>query len=236
MSNINNEQINDNSHNTKEKEKNKKILFIVLKKHKLGILLVLFLMLVSSTMAWFIYNKTVDMGLQTHVKSWNVSLGDGEEGTYEFKISDLYPGMDNATDSVDVVNSGELNSSVNIEVKSITLFGELQVEDVDYTVLITDNGTKFTINGYPFKLGFTLGTSTINAGGKSSLSFELVWDYENDEAECMVTENDITYNKCDREDTILGEKSYEFSNNPDNKDKSSLVIELKMNFVQDTNP
>lgn len=225
----------DMNHNSQDSKKNKNILFIVLKKHKIVLLFILFFAFASTSLAWFIYNKTVDMSIHAHVRAWDVVLGDGEEGSYEFRIADLYPGMPDSTDSINIVNNGELGADLSISIKSITLFGELQSED-DYTLTVSDDGKTFIVEGYPFDLRFEVGSSTIAAGGKSALRFELTWDYENDEPECTVTDDTGTYNQCDREDTLLGEKSYEFSSNPDNADQSSLVIELSIDIVQTTTP
>ena len=221
---------NENVHDAKKRN----ILFVVLKKHKIVLLLLLFFGFASTSFAWFIYNKTVDMSIHGHVKSWDVVIGEGEEGTHEFKISDLYPGMDSSTDKINIVNNGEVSADLSINIKSITLFGEVQSED-DYQVTVSADGRVFTIEGYPFDLHFEIADKQIASNGVSQLSFELVWDYENDEAECMVTDDTGTYNKCDREDTELGEKSYEFSSNPDNAQESSLVIELTIDIVQ-SNP
>lgn len=214
--------------------KKKNILFVVLKKHKIVLLFLLFFAGASVSFAWFIYNKTVDMSIHAHVRSWDVVLGDGNEGSHEFQISDLYPGMETSTDRINIVNNGEVSADLSIDIKSITLFGEVQSED-DYTVIVSDDGKLFTIDGYPFDLHFTIADTTLESGSVSELSFELIWDYENDEPECTVTDDSGTYNICDREDTELGEKSYEFSSNPDNDGEPSLIVELSIDIVQ-SNP
>ena len=215
-----------------KKNKKKNILLLILKKHKIGLLIVLFFIFASSTMAWFIYNKTVDMGLHAHVKTWDVMLGDGQDDTYEFRISDLYPGMPDAQDEVSIINNGEMTADLSIDFKSITLFGEEQVEGVDYTVVRSADGKTFTISGYPFNLSFSLGNDTIETNESSNLSFLLTWDYERDDASCFIDDegNSTTENQCDLEDTRYGERSYEFSTL--NPDAYSLEIELTMSFTE----
>lgn len=226
---------NIEKNNQEDTKKNKNILFIVLKKHKIALFFLLFFAFASTSFAWFIYNKTVAASIHAHVKSWDVVLGDGEADAYEFHIADLYPGMPDNTDSIDIVNNGEIDGDLEISVKSITLFGELQSEDT-YTVTTSDDGTTFVVEGYPFDLHFEVDGTTVAAGGKVALSFSLTWDYENDDPTCLVTDENGTYNQCDMEDTALGEKSYAFSSNPDNEDLSSLVIELTIAITQNTNP
>lgn len=230
------EQTTSNSHDV---VKNKNIIFAVLKRHKLGLLIILFLIMVSSTFAWFIYNKTVDMSLHAHVKSWNIELGDEDESDegYEIAIAALYPGMTTidttiAGGGIPIVNNGELSAAISINISSITLFGVEQVEGTDYDLEVSQDGKTFTVTGYPFVLTFVLDASQINSGGKSALNYSLVWDYDNSEVECTQDENGnaIDYNKCDVEDTEMGEASYEYSNA--NPGASSLVIKMKMDVTQ----
>ena len=157
-----------------------------------------------------------------------------EDDTYEFRISDLYPGMDDAHDEVNIINNGEMTANLSIEFKSITLFGEEQVEGEDYEVVVSNNGKTFTITGYPFDITFSLGSETISQNQMSNLSFDLTWDYERDGSECFVDDQGqpTTVNQCDVEDTRFGETSYEFSEN--NPDDYSLEILLTMSFTEQT--
>lgn len=230
--------------NIQENESNnskdtKRIIWVVLKRHKIGLLLILLLIMISSTFAWFIYNKTVDLSLKTHVKSWNILLGDESEieEEYEISIAALYPGMTSidtvtAGGGIPIVNNGELTAAISIKIESITLFGIEQVEGTDYTLDISADGKTFTVTGYPFILTFILDASQITSGGRSALNYSLVWDYDNTDPTCTqdVDGNPIDYNRCDVEDTEMGEDSYEYSQS--NPDASSLVIKMKMDVTQ----
>ncbi len=221
----------DNNETKQKKKKN--ILLIALKKHKVSLAFVLFFVFASTTFAWFIYNKTVDMGLQAHVKTWDIHLASGDGDTYQFNLSDLYPGMPQATDSVRVVNAGEMDASLSFTVKSLILFGEEKELNTDYTVTV-NNGV-YTINGFPFELSFSLTADSVVAGDSTTLSFVLDWDYANSEPECQAIDQATgeSYNKCDVEDTELGEKSYEYAQT--HPDDPSLAIVLKLQF-QEVNP
>lgn len=221
---------------------NKHILLTVLKRHKIGLLVILLLIMISSTFAWFIYNKTVDMGLMAHVKTWNIELGDSdEEEIYEIKIEALYPGMASidtaaAGGGIPIHNSGEVAANISVDITSITLFGVEQVEGTDYTLEKSADGKTFTVTGYPFVLKFILASSALAVGARSEFNYTLEWDYENDEEECTKDENGNTmnYNRCDVEDTELGEASYKFSQQHinDTIKPSSLVISMKMDVTQ----
>lgn len=227
----------ENKEELNQKEKKKKnILLIALKKHKISLAIVMFFAFASVSFAWFIYNKTVDVSVQGHVKSWNLELGDGEGDTFVFRLSDLYPGMPDASDSVAITNSGEMNATLALEFDSLKLFGEEQVQGTDYTVSVADG--VYTISGYPFNLSFSLGATELSAGSAitSGLSFQLTWDYDNSEAECTVGGVNI----CDAEDTELGEKSYLYHSG-DGTDEHpahpaseypSLEIVIKLNMTE----
>ena len=220
----------DKELSSNESRKKKNILLLALKRHKISLAIVLFFICASTTFAWFIYNKTVNFGLQAHVRAWDIQLGDGSGDTYTFAISDLYPGMADATDSVNIINGGEMAASLSMEVKSLKLFGETQTLGTDYTVTV-NNGV-YTINGYPFTLTFRLSGDTLNPNAVTTLVAELKWDYANNEAACQATDpiTNEPYNKCDEEDTEMGERSYEYSQA--NPDGNSIEIVLKLQFVE----
>ena len=107
---------------------NKNILLTVLKRHKIGLLIIILLVMISSTFAWFIYNTAVDVSLNAHVKTWNIELGnEGNEDVYEIKIEALYPGMATIDTSlsnsgIPIHNAGEVAAVISINITSITLF------------------------------------------------------------------------------------------------------------------
>jgi len=225
---------------TNNKSTKKNILLIALRKHRISLAIVLFFVFASTTFAWFIYNKTVDLGMGAHVKSWKVFLGDDDEGdTYEIELSDLYPGM-TAIDGeeIPVTNDGEMDATVSIQIKSLTLFGEEQTMGApgatcdatiphddpnyvcDYTIAVSvESGkTVYTVTGYPFELKFYLGSTNLSAQHSSTLNYSLKWDYESCPA------NDTS---CDEKDTWYGEKSYEYGN-----DNPSLEVVMTLNFTE----
>ena len=228
------------SANEKPEEK-KNILLMALKKHKISLAIVLFFTFASFTFAWFIYNKTVDTSLTAHVKTWHIELG-GEEGdTLTFALSDLYPGMDDATDTVSITNTGEMDATLSLEFESLTLFGEEQVKGTDYTVVYNATTRTYTIEGYPFHLSFSLGATELAANGTTlpnGLQFLLTWDYDHDD--CAVNANGI--NVCDIQDTELGEKSYLYHSGDGtsahpahpSSEYPSLEIKVKLDMTEKT--
>ncbi len=229
-----------------DKKEKKNILFIALKRHKISLAIVLFFIMASTAFAWFVYNKTVDVGMGAHVKSWKVYIGDDEEGdTYEIDLSDLYPGMNTIDgDEIPINNEGEMDANVTIQIKSLKLFGVTQIAGApgascdsridhndpnfvcDYTVsqdVYGTNGTQYTIEGYPFELKFYLSSSVLHYDSTvtdATLDYSLEWDFESCPA------NDTS---CDERDTWYGEKSFEYgSANP------SLEVVLTVKFTEVT--
>lgn len=235
-----NEIINENLQSSCS-EKKKNILFLVLKKHKIALLFLTFLLLISTTMCWFIYNKVVSTDFQAHIKSWEFEVGNNS-GNVEIKFDDLYPGMeDNQT--LKITNKGELNGKITVEVQSITLFGrELErvtddrepVYGEEYKVVLDEvNPNSFEIKGFPFDtLHFELerDTLTTSAGNnETKIDAKLIWNYDNEE--CNVDGQE--FNTCDELDTLFGNMAYDFYKIPYNDGKPSLSIKLRISIVQD---
>lgn len=237
---------NDASCGTQEKKNDKKILFTILKKHKIGIAIIVLMLTVSSTLAWFTYSSAVDFSMTAHIKAWSVELDAKYDDVYEFNLSDMYPGMDVSTETVNIKNSGEVDASIGININSLTLFGEVQEYGVDYVIERSADGKEYIVRGYPFELKFILSGTEIAAdsNARQSLSYELSWNYDNTNSEsCIVNANGGVecsqcftdadgVNSCDLEDTLLGEASATFRSDPANADTDSLVMSLSLSFSQ----
>lgn len=202
--------INDDLNNKKDNQStsNKKaILLRALKKHKIGLLLVLLMLMLSTTLAWFVYNTVVDMSLQAHVKAWQIKINDKTttRETAVFELDDLYPGMKSITfdDTVDissidcsttkscilVTNAGEMDADINLNVDSYYLFGELQE---NYTFSLDDKTGIYTLSGsdndgnvYPFKLQFGIygidDKTKLKVNESAVVYFTFSWIYEKSE-------------------------------------------------------
>ena len=249
--NIMNTSVETASHDTLKIKKKKKNLFLkVLKKHKIKILIIMFLMLVSSTWAWFVYNKVVDFRLVAHVKTWKVNLGEEDETgeEYVFEVTDLYPGMlEFIDDDLTIANDGEVNAAVTVTIKKITLFGE--------EIAITGGSSLNEVfANYPFKA--TMKLQAINADGSFGTEYDLsgnadvvmgsntnyrfllsvTWPFEcskEDGSACTQEEIDA----WDEIDTEYGLKSYAFELEKAKEgsiyaDMSSLQIELGIHAIQ----
>lgn len=177
---------------------------------RLRTLIILVVLLVFNSYAWFIFATKVSGGLTAHVTSWNVTFQVGEDETITnviIDVSTIYPGMENYVKEIKVKNVGESTANLSYQYKSLTILGE--------TYTVGENCTEEELNEkianeYPFKINVTVDKNELEiAKGEGLYTITVEWPYESGD---------------DETDTYWGEKAYEFSQN--NPDKSSLQLSL----------
>ena len=190
---------------------------LLLKRVRLSTLLLLLITLCSSTFAWFLYATKVSVGITAHIEAWNILFTNENNEISElinFEIPNLYPGMEDYNDSIEIINLGERNASVEYEIVRVSILGVNY--NIDGTTLTSDQMVNNLASDYPFKINISLENSTIEAGsGRTTFSLSTVWPYESGDDEL---------------DTYWGSKSYEFSSN--NPDTPSIQIEIKISASQ----
>ena len=98
----------------KKKKKKKKFLAKLKKGLRIRTVLLLLVTLIVNTYAWFIYVSTVSASLAMHIKNWDVVFSDGEnEEDFVFTVERIYPGMDDAEQTISVTNNGETNACLS---------------------------------------------------------------------------------------------------------------------------
>ena len=192
------------------------ILKIMFKRVKLSTLLLLVITCASTSFAWFIYSTKVSAGITAHIESWEILFTNSETELSEyvnFVIPNLYPGMANYTDEINIVNLGERSADVVYEVTSVKLFG------VQYTAgsaLTTTMLESRLANDYPFHITFSLTNSQIdNNHGTSKFTLACTWPYESGD---------------DALDTLWGNNSYNYSQN--NPTLPSVEITVRITATQ----
>ncbi len=184
----------------------------IIKKVKIRNILILILLIIFNTYAWFIYATRVATDISVHIASWNVEFATGEDETTTnilVQVDRAYPGMENYLKEITVKNKGEMKAKLDYKIKS------LKVMDDKYVVgeNTTDEELKNKIETeYPFKINITKDDSELSQGigdGKFSISVE--WSYESGD---------------DEKDTLWGNKAYEYYKT--NPDKKSIEIQLEL--------
>ena len=184
----------------------------IIKKVKIRNILILILLIIFNTYAWFIYATRVATDISVHIASWNVEFATGEDETTTnilVQVDRAYPGMENYLKEITVKNKGEMKAKLDYKIKS------LKVMDDKYVVggNTTDEELKNKIETeYPFKINITKDDSELSQGigdGKFSISVE--WPYESGD---------------DEKDTLWGNKAYEYYKT--DPDKKSIEIQLEL--------
>ena len=82
-----------------------KMIVKILKKIKIRNILILILLLIFNTYAWFVYATKVSSSMSVHVSSWNVEFSIGEDETVTnilIEVERVYPGMETFEKKVSV--------------------------------------------------------------------------------------------------------------------------------------
>lgn len=168
----------------------------IFKKVKLKTLLLLIVLLMFNSYAWFIYATRVSGSITASIASWNISFQAGEEETttnIDFKVDRIYPGMETYSETIRATNKGEMKAVLSYEIESVTILGtKYQVTDT------TSSEDLFNMiqNDFPFKINISVDNTTLEAEtGEAKITVTLEWPFESGD---------------DTTDTTWGEKAYQY--------------------------
>lgn len=167
-------------------------------KRRVRLRTILFLALAIScnSFAWFVYNSKVSNSIVTHIKAWKVVFENEDNQLTEevkFTIDQIYPGMDNYTDSISIANKGEADATLHYEIVSVRILNNVIIQDNNHT---SESLINSLANDYPFKINFLIDNPIIAAGGgESTFKVNVNWAYDSGN---------------DSADTYWGNESYKF--------------------------
>ncbi len=200
---------------TKEKKK-PNLLIKIGRRIKIKHLVLLVLLLVANSYAWFIFSTKVSMGVSAHIASWSIhfTAGDGEQIQYiNFYVDRIYPGMDEASQMLYVNNSGTEPANLNYVIESVRIFDQEYEVDEDTTPQMLEEMLK---DDFPFKFDFLVSSDTIESiSGSETFKITLNWDYESGD---------------DEADTEWGEDAYEYY--AENPSDPAIAVRLKISAIQ----
>lgn len=172
----------------KQKKSFWKILFKVLKPQKLIIIL---LLLITNSYAWFIYSTKVEGSISAHVKSWDVIFQNGvdtQASYFTASIDDLYPGMDDYNYNLKIYNHGEIDARLTYELLSINILDREYIsvqgradkkEPANSNDLSSDELQEYLLNNFPFKIHLSLSDEDLQADlGESDFNLDVTWPFE----------------------------------------------------------
>lgn len=158
-------------------------------------LIIITILLVFNSYAWFVYSTKVATGLEATVTSWNVSfeVGDDESVTnILIDVDRIYPGMTTYTKVVKAENKGEMSATLSYEYNSFTILGTNYV--VGETLTEEQLADKIE-NDYPFKISVNISNTEINTDTNGEFTITVSWAYESGD---------------DETDTSWGQQAYDF--------------------------
>lgn len=193
-----------------------KMIVKILKKIKIRNIIILILLLIFNTYAWFVYATKVSSSLSVHVSSWNVEFSLGEDETVTnilIEVERVYPGMETFEKKVTVKNKGEIKAELDYEIIALKVMDENYRIGENITMEELENKIK---TEYPFKINVFKDDSLLVEGtGEGLFTVNVEWPFESGDDEL---------------DTLWGNKAYEYySLNPGEK---SIEIEIKLSAKQ----
>ena len=190
----------------------------IIKKVKIRNILILILLIIFNTYAWFIYATKVATEISVHISSWNVEFATGEEVTTTniiIEVERVYPGMDVYVKEITVKYKGEMRAQLSYKIKEIRVLDTQYIVDEDMTSESLQNKIE---TEYPFKINIEKDDSELIQGtGDGKFTISVKWPYESGD---------------DEKDTLWGNKAYEYYEL--NKDKKSIEIQLELEAKQIT--
>jgi len=169
----------------------KRIINFIMKKIKLRTLIVLIILLMFNSYAWFVYQTRVKGTFIARISSWDLEFSVGEQeitGEMVFDVDRIYPGMETYTKEIVANNKGETAAKLTYLIKSLTILGEeIEIDEDIEEKLQTD---------YPFVIAIIVSNGSMAPGsGVGQFIISLEWPYESGDDEL---------------DTEWGERAYEF--------------------------
>lgn len=196
---------------------------------KIRVLILLAVMLIVSTYAWWTIRTDVNFGgIRAVVETWDVEYvvdGESKEGEITFAIDDFYPGCEDFEKTIAIKNLTKTSSNIKCEFVSAELFGELITDDVETseeTFPMYPTGKKVNLfTNYPFKFSYFY--------DKNFLENEFVSPEDTPESLATVTiSGKWDYDSAlDVEDTYLGKKAFEFYESAE-EGEHPLIITIKI--------
>lgn len=200
-----------------EKKKKKSVLGIFFSRNKIGFFLLVFFTLVANAFAWFIYSQIVSTEVTANVKAWNITMNGEHDGVLEFTLDDLYPGMNDHTETVMIANTGDLDARVTFSIHSITVMGQTYSIESGTYQNDPEGLQAFVDATYPFTISYTTNTNVVQAeNGQLALYFSVVWPYESGD---------------DAKDTLWGENAYAYAQAHPGVDMLHLTLDVSVTQI-----
>ena len=214
----------------KKKKLNTKQRYILL-----GSMVLVLILLIVNTFAWFLMTTRNSLTIDTHVDSWQISMTDEEQTVVQevlITIDHAYPGMTEYKDVFTLTNTGERDAELSFEVIYARLLED--VYEVSDTGPTHEEIEEMLTDDLPFTFDFQFsGTTLGHTTGNNSQTFtvKLNWAYE--------AANPADVEEKDEADTAWGEAAYVYNESHKNDpiptnpgdDNTRYPIVLKLHVI-----
>lgn len=193
-------------------------IFNIIKRIRLSSLLLLIVLFAFGSYSWMVYVTKVSTGLSAHVTAWDFDFISGDEEVSTeivFDVEQIYPGMDDFTQTITINNNGEVQGELTFEIKKMEILEQVYEQSETVTASDLMNMMK---NDFPFEITVEVegqDNNIIPVGGTKNIAVKLVWPFESGNDEL---------------DTKWGQDAYEFYKA--NPDGTSVHIELLLKIRQ----
>lgn len=180
-----------------QREKRKPSLIIRIgRRIKIRHLMLLALLFVANSYAWFIFSTKVSMRMTAHIASWSIhfTAGDGQQVTNMiFDVEKIYPGMEEESQTLFVNNTGTEPANLSFEIEYVRIFeDEYEIDATTTSEMLRE----MLEDDFPFKFSFESSSDVIaSMVGAETFEISLNWDYESgdDETDTEWGEAAFTY-------------------------------------------
>ena len=191
-------------------------------------LIILILLLVANSFAWFIYANEAETKMTAHVRAWRVifEAGDNEITDYvDIEVDTMYPGMTDFIYTIEAYNRSEMSASLKYAILSANILGEeyITVEGRNDGLGAIEPTDKTSVelldmleNDLAFSVIFELSSTTMNPEtGSATYKITVKWPFESGD---------------DEADTYWGTKAAKYEE--ENPGEPSITLDLKITIYQ----
>lgn len=213
-----------------DNKKKRKIVLANIKKvvFQPGNLVILIILLIVNSFAWFIYAGKVQSSIDAHVRSWKVTFTSGSNLISDYFVvnaSDIFPGMDEFNETVTAHNESEVPAALTYTIIEARIFDQTFItregrRDKNQTPeagdMTSDELEAYLLETYPFEIVFSTSTTELEAlDGFADYTVTINWPFEGGN---------------DTEDTYWG--NYAATYSEENPGVSSLTFVVKLYIEQ----
>ncbi len=192
----------------KKRNKYQIIWSIVKKKVKLSHIILLIILLISNTFAWFIYNERVQGSIDVQVRGWRILMESEDQQITDYIdiiVDSIYPGMENYYKSIEIQNQSDISATIRytilegniLDYSFKTVEGRLEAGESPVSGDLSSAAMIYELeHNYPFKITFSLTNNILEEHyGTATFAVLINWLYEggNDVADTTWGKNAYNY-------------------------------------------